>query len=121
MVLARLDLLEVGLTTQVSATRAIGNGILASPADTASRLSRRVNALDLEKKRGEDTLDVVHQVAELKACVHGAVGSMGAAQDWEAAAIHVSRANKVPEEIVKGSFANDSVREKCLQGCRRFL
>lgn len=53
----------------------------------------------------EDTLRVVEQVAELKACVAGVVGSMGAPQDWEAAAGYIARASKVPEEIVRGGFA----------------
>lgn len=51
----------------------------------------------------------MEQVAELKACVHGVVGSMGAPQDWEAAAGYISRANKVPEEVIKGGFASDIV------------
>lgn len=53
----------------------------------------------------EDTLRVVEQVAELKACVAGVVGSMGAPQDWEAAAGYIARAARVPEDIVKGGFA----------------
>lgn len=32
-------------------------------------------ALDLEKRRVDDRLKVVEQVAELKPCVHGVVGS----------------------------------------------
>lgn len=107
--ICRPDLLRGGLTTQVAATRAIGNEMLARPADTANRLSRHVNALDLEKKRVEDTLEIVEQVSELKACVHGVVGSMGAAQDWEAAARYIARASKVPEEIIRGSFASNIV------------
>jgi hypothetical protein len=53
----------------------------------------------------EDTLKVVEQVAELKACVAGVVGSMGAPQDWEAAAGYVARAAKIPEHIIRGGFA----------------
>lgn len=103
--LGRLDMLRAGLGSQVIATRSIGNDMLANAAETAGDLSSKVKKLDLEKSRVEDTLRVVEQVAELKACVHGVVGSMGAPQDWEAAAGYLSRASHVPEEIVKGPFA----------------
>lgn len=103
--LGRLDLLRAGLGGQVIATRSIGNDMLATAADTAGRLSDKVKELDLEKSRVEDTLRVVEQVGELKACVNGVVGSMGAPQDWEAAAGYLARASKVPEEIIKGPFA----------------
>lgn len=79
--------------------------MLAGAADTASHLSSRVRQLDLEKQRVEDTLRVVELVAELKACVAGVVGSMGAPQDWEAAAGYIARAARVPEEIVRSGFA----------------
>ena len=103
--LSRLDNLRAGLGAQVIAARGISNNMLASAAETASRLSGRVRALDLEKQHVEDTLRVVEQVAELKACVAGVVGSMGAPQDWEAAAGYISRAALVPDEIVRGGFA----------------
>ncbi|KAK0632134.1 COG4 transport protein-domain-containing protein [Immersiella caudata] len=103
--LARLDNLRAGLGAQVIAARGISNAMLSSAASTASHLSGHVRALDLEKRRVEDTLRVVEQVAELKACVAGVVGSMGAPQDWEAAAGYIARAAKVPDEIVRGGFA----------------
>ncbi|KAK8088946.1 COG4-domain-containing protein [Apiospora hydei] len=103
--LSRLDLLRANLGSQVIATRSVSNGMLASAAETAGRLSNRVKELDLEKDRVQQTLQVVEQVAELKACVHGVVGSMGAPQDWEAAAGYISRASKVPESVIKGGFA----------------
>lgn len=103
--LGRLDLLRAGLGAQVIAARSISNDMLSSAAETAGRLSNRVKELDLEKSHVEDTLGVVEQVAELKACVNGVVGSMGAPQDWEAAAGYLDRASKVPEEIAKGGFA----------------
>jgi hypothetical protein len=103
--LGRLDLLRAGLGAQVIATRSIGNDMLSTAADTAGRLSDKVKELDLEKSRVEDTLRVVEQVAELKACVHGVVGSMGAPQDWEAAAGYLSRASQIPEDIARGAFA----------------
>ena len=103
--LGRLDLLRAGLGAQVIATRSVGNDMLSTAAETAGRLSDKVKELDLEKSRVEDTLGVVEQVAELKACVHGVVGSMGAPQDWEAAAGYLARASKIPEDIIKGSFA----------------
>ncbi|KAI1383494.1 COG4-domain-containing protein [Hypoxylon trugodes] len=107
--LGRLDLLRANLGSQVIATRSISNGMLSSAADTAGRLSSRVKKLDLEKERVQQTLKVVEQVAELKACVHGVVGSMGAPQDWEAAAGYISRASKVPEPIIRGGFAASMV------------
>ncbi|KAI1372709.1 COG4-domain-containing protein [Hypoxylon crocopeplum] len=107
--LGRLDLLRANLGSQVIATRSISNGMLSSAADTAGRLSSRVKTLDLEKDRVQQTLKVVEQVAELKACVHGVVGSMGAPQDWEAAAGYISRASKVPEPIIRGGFAASMV------------
>ncbi|KAK1781940.1 COG4 transport protein-domain-containing protein [Copromyces sp. CBS 386.78] len=103
--LSRLDNLRAGLGSQVIAARSVSNNMLAGAADTASHLSSRVRQLDLEKQRVEDTLRVVELVAELKACVAGVVGSMGAPQDWEAAAGYIARAARVPEEIVRSGFA----------------
>jgi hypothetical protein len=103
--LGRLDLLRAHLGTQVVNTRDISNGMLDSAASTASHLSSKVKELDLEKKRVEETLGVVEQVAELKACVQGVVGSMGAPQDWEAAAGYIARSAKIPQSIVEGRFA----------------
>lgn len=107
--LGRLDNLRAGLGTQVIATRSISNNMLAGAAHTAGRLSGRVRELDLEKQRVEETLRVVEQVAELKACVGGVVWSMGAPQDWEAAAGYVARASRIPEEIIRGGFAAATV------------
>ncbi|KAF3762322.1 COG4-domain-containing protein [Cryphonectria parasitica EP155] len=103
--LGRLDNLRAGLGSQVIATRSISNNMLANAAHTAGRLSGKVRELDLEKQRVEETLRVVEQVAELKACVGGVVWSMGAPQDWEAAAGYIARASRVPEEIIRGGFA----------------
>ncbi|KAF6826703.1 COG4 transporter [Colletotrichum musicola] len=107
--LGRLDLLRAGLGSQVIAARSVGNDMLAAAADTAGRLSNKVKELDLEKGRVEDTLEVVKQVVELKACVQGVVGSMGAPQDWEAAAAYLARAAQVPEDITRGKFASSIV------------
>lgn len=103
--LGRLDLLRAHLGTQVIHTRDISNGMLDSAAGTASHLSSKVKELDLEKKRVEETLGVVEQVSELKACVQGVVGSMGAPQDWETAAGYIARASKIPSYIIEGKFA----------------
>ncbi|KAH6686559.1 hypothetical protein VD0002_g623 [Verticillium dahliae] len=103
--LGRLDLLRASLGAQVIAARGVGNKMLASAAETAGGLSGRVRTLDLEKGRVEATLEVVRQVAELRACVLGVVGSMGAPQDWEAAAGYLARAALVPEAITRGRFA----------------
>ncbi len=83
--------------------------MLDTAARTASDLSGRVKLLDLEKTRVEATLGVVEQVAELKACVQGVVGSMGSTQDWEAAAGYLHRASKIPDTVVTGKFAGATV------------
>ncbi|KAL8976152.1 MAG: hypothetical protein Q9177_006909, partial [Variospora cf. flavescens] len=107
--LSRLDILRANLGTQAVSTRSISKTSLAQAAATARRLSTAVTQLDLEQARVEDTLDVVEQVAELKACVLGVTGSMGAAQDWEAAAGYMHRASRIPSQIVNGSFAEEIV------------
>lgn len=107
--LGRLDLLRAQIGSQAVATRSISNGILVGAASTATRISGAVKRLDLEQARVRSTLDVVEQVAELKACVLGATGSMGAPQDWETAAGYLNRASKIPTEIVNGSFAEEIV------------
>lgn len=104
--LLRLDSLRATLGAQVIATRGIATTMLAGAADTAGRLSSTVRNLDLEKEHVEATLRVVEQVAELKACVAGVVGSMGAPQDWEAAAAYLARASRIPGSIVTSGFAN---------------
>ena len=107
--IGRLDLLRAQIGSQAVATRSIGSGILSGAAVTATRVSVAVKRLDLEQARVRNTLDVVEQVAELKACVLGVTGSMGAPQDWETAAGYLSRASKIPREIVNGSFAEEIV------------
>ena len=79
--------------------------MLSSAASTADRISLAVARLDLEQSRVKSTLDVVEQVAELKACVLGVVGSMGAPQDWEAAAEYLHRAARIAPEVVGSGFA----------------
>lgn len=107
--LGRLDLLRAHLGSQTSTTRAISNGMLAGAAATADRISSAVRRLDLEQSRVKKTLEVVEQVSELKACVLGVAGSMGAPQDWERAASYLDRAAKVPPEVVQGAFAAEMV------------
>ncbi len=107
--LGRLDLLRANLGSQAVATRSVSNGMLSNAASTARRISGAVKKLDLEQVRVKETLNVVEQVAELKACVLGVAGSMGAAQDWETAAGYLSRASQIPAEIVNGVFAEDIV------------
>jgi hypothetical protein len=107
--LGRLDLLRAHLGTQVVNTRAISNGMLSDAASTANRISSAVKRLDHEQSNVKATLEVVEQVAELKACVLGVYGSMGAPQDWETAAGYLSRASKVPDEVINGSFAEEIV------------
>ncbi|KAH7081368.1 Six-hairpin glycosidase-like protein [Paraphoma chrysanthemicola] len=107
--LGRLDLLRAHLGTQAVNTRAISNGMLSDAASTANRISSAVKRLDQEQSNVKATLEVVEQVAELKACVLGVHGSMGAPQDWETAAAYLSRASKIPDEVINGSFAEEIV------------
>ncbi|KAL8692533.1 MAG: hypothetical protein Q9218_002454 [Villophora microphyllina] len=107
--LARLDILRANVGSQAVSTRSISNGMLSNASTTALRISGAVSRLDLEQGRVKGTLDVVEQVAELKICVLGVTGSMGAAQDWEAAASYLNRASKISPEVVNGSFAEEIV------------
>jgi hypothetical protein len=65
--------------------------------------------LDQEQANVKATLEVVGQVAELKQCVLGVHGSMGAPQDWETAAGYLSRASKIPAKVIDGRFAEEIV------------
>ena len=103
--LGRVDFLRASLSSQASKARSISNGMLSDAAGTANRISSSVKKLDLEQSRVKATLEVVEQVAELKACVLGVAGSMGAPQDWETAASYLSRASKIPKEVINGTFA----------------
>ncbi|KAL3471696.1 oligomeric Golgi complex component 4 [Aspergillus californicus] len=107
--LGRLDLLRAHLGSQTGTTRAISHGMLSGAAATADRISSAVRHLDLEQSRVKMTLEMVEQVSELKACVLGVAGSMGAPQDWETAASYLKRASEVPGEVVQGSFAAEMV------------
>lgn len=107
--LTRLDIMRVTLGSQAVSARSIGSTMLSKAAVTAQRLSAAVIQLDLEQARVKDTLDVVEQVAELKTCVLGVMGSMGAAQDWEAAASYLYRASQIPPHVVYGTFAEEIV------------
>ncbi|EAW13817.1 Golgi transport complex subunit COG4 [Aspergillus clavatus NRRL 1] len=107
--LGRLDLLRAHLGSQTSTTRSVSHGMLSDAAATADRISSAVRRLDLEQSRVKATLEVVEQVSELKACVLGVAGSMGAPQDWETAASYLSRASKIPSEVVHGGFAAEMV------------
>ena len=103
--LGRLDILRARLSTVVSNTHIISNDFISDAASNAKRISSAVHRLDQEQNNVKATLELVGQVAELKACVLGVHGSMGAAQDWETAASYLSRASKIPSEIIDGSFA----------------
>ncbi|KAK4997566.1 Golgi transport complex subunit 4 [Elasticomyces elasticus] len=107
--LNRLDLARAQLGTQAVTARSISNGMLASAASTANRISGAVKRLDQEQKNVKATLEVVEQVAELKSCVLGVHGSMGAPQDWETAASYLHRASKIPKEVVDSTFAEENV------------
>ncbi|KAI7974138.1 hypothetical protein EIK77_003003 [Talaromyces pinophilus] len=103
--LGRLDLLRAHLGSQVNTARNINHGMLSPAAATAERISGAVRRLDLEQARVKATLEVVEQVAELKACVLGVNGSMEGPQDWEMAASYLNRASKIPPEVINGAFA----------------
>ena len=103
--LHRLDLLRAHLASHAQSARAIAQSSLAPAASTATRLSSAVSALDTEQAAVRATLRVVEQVVELRACVLGVVGCMGAPQDWEGAAGYLQRARKIPDEVVRGAFA----------------
>ncbi|KAK3697054.1 Golgi transport complex subunit 4 [Vermiconidia calcicola] len=107
--LSRLDLARAHLGSQALATRSISNGMLGTASRTASRISSAVRTLDREQAAVKSTLDVVEQVAELKACVLGVNGSMGAPQDWETAASYLQRAREIPESVIEGAFAEEVV------------
>jgi hypothetical protein len=107
--LGRLDLARAQLGSQVIATRSISNGMLSSAAATAHRISGAVKKLDQEQAAVKATLDVVEQVAELKSCVLGVTGSMGAPQDWETAANYLHQASQIPESVTNGAFAEEIV------------
>lgn len=107
--LSRLDLARASLGSSVTATRNISNVTLSSASKTATRISRAVKALDHEQKNVKATLEVVEQVAELKSCVLGVHGSMGAPQDWETAASYLHRASQIPDEVIDGEFAQEIV------------
>ena len=103
--LGRLDILRARLSTVVLEAHAISDNYLSGAALTAKRISSAVHLLDQEQNNVQATLDVVEQVAELKACVLGVHGSMGAPQDWETAASYLSRASKIPDSVIDGAFA----------------
>lgn len=105
----RLDILRAHLGSQAVAIRSINNDMLSNAAIAAKRISDAVKKVDLEQSRVKSTLSVVEQVVELKACVLGVTGSMGAPQDWETAAMYLSRASKIPKDIIDGSFAEELV------------
>ncbi|KAF2770414.1 COG4-domain-containing protein [Teratosphaeria nubilosa] len=107
--LGRLDLARAQLGAQVVAARAISNGMLSNAASTAHRISGAVKRLDHEQANVKATLEVVEQVAELKACVLGVTGLMGAPQDWETAANYLYRASRVPDSVIDGAFAEEIV------------
>ena len=107
--LSRLDLARAHLSSQAVATRNISNGMLSSASRTAGRISSAVRTLDREQAAVKSTLEVVEQVAELKACVLGVNGSMGAPQDWETAAQYLQRARQIPDSVIDSAFAEEIV------------
>ena len=107
--LGRLDVLRARLGSQASDTRTVSHDMLSDAAATAHRISSAVKRLDLEQERVKSTLDMVEEVAELKACVLGVAGSMNVSQDWETAAGYINRASKIPSDVVNSAFAAEIV------------
>jgi len=106
---AHLSLSRAQIGSVAIAARSIGRNMLGEASSAAKRISEAVAQLDLEQTRVKATLSVVEQVVELKACVLGVVGSMGAPQDWETAAEYISRASKIPQEVINSGFAAEVV------------
>lgn len=103
--LGNMDVLRAHLSSNAVPLRSVSGNMVSDAASIAKRISEAVKRLDLEQDRVKKTLWVVEQVVELKACVLGVTGCMGAPQDWEAAAIYLNRASKIITEIVNGKFA----------------
>jgi len=103
--LARLNLSRARIGSVAVAARSLSRNMLGEASVTAGRISQAVKELDLEQDRVKATLGVVEQVVELKACVLGVVGCMGATQDWETAAEYMSRASKIPTDVINSGFA----------------
>ncbi|ENH62080.1 Oligomeric Golgi complex subunit 4 [Fusarium oxysporum f. sp. cubense race 1] len=109
--LGGLDSLHGDLDMQLIAARSIHRAMLSTAGGTAERLSTMIRALDMEKRRIEATLIVIEQVMELKACIAGLIGSMGAPQDWEAAANYLSLVSNIPEDTTRKSLCGLFLRE----------
>lgn len=107
--LQRIDLTRARLSKLSSSARALASGPLSNAASTASTISTSVERLDTEQARVRATLAVVEQVATLKQCVLGVMGSMGAPQDWETAASYLERARQIPAEVIESGFAEQVV------------
>lgn len=107
--LRRLDLSRARLSSLTVTARATSSTMLSGPAVTAGRISTAVSRLDLEQARVRSTLEVVEQVAELKSCVLGVMGNMGAPQDWETAAEYLHRAIRIPAHVIESGFAEQVV------------
>lgn len=103
--LTRLNLSRARVGSVAVAARSLSRNMLGEASVTAGRISQAVEELDIEQDRVKATLSVVEQVVELKACVLGVVGCMGATQDWETAAEYISRASKIPADVVNSGFA----------------
>ncbi|EEB90746.1 hypothetical protein MPER_11008 [Moniliophthora perniciosa FA553] len=98
--LPHLDLLSkdaAALSTKVSST-----------AQTAERVSSRVQSLDEEMRRTREATDRVGQVIDLKSSLADLKVSMES-QDWESTTRHCARAMSIPPHIISGRFAEIAV------------
>lgn len=101
--LQRLDVLQAQVASQQVITRQVLD-VVSKAAGTASQISDRVSALDLEQARVKGCLLIVQQVSDLKKCILGIQHAMDT-QDWDRAAIFLSRARKLPLIIAESRFA----------------
>jgi conserved oligomeric Golgi complex subunit 4 len=106
--LKQLDQFRTHLEPHVLAAHSLNAELLAPAAATASRVSGSVKALDDEQSRVQSVLRIVEQVIELKTCILGLASCM-AANESEEAAEFVSRARKIPTDIIDCQFANETV------------
>ncbi|KAA1479359.1 COG4-domain-containing protein [Dentipellis sp. KUC8613] len=81
---------------------------VSATAQTAERVGGRVRTLDEEMKRVREASERVGQVMELKTSLVALQSSIEI-QDWESAARHCARAMGLPNDVIRGLFAETAV------------
>lgn len=105
--LKRIELLKSQISTALQPSRDIGT-MLSDASFISSRISDKVNTIDVEHARVKEALRYVQNVIELKANVLGVQDAMDT-RDWERAALCISKANSLPHNLVDGEFARAMV------------